>query len=120
MQIGRCERGGGCRRDELTANRRGANRFEIQTAAVIEDLQHDLRPLVEGADAHGRSRLLAACGANGFRFNPVIDGVPHEMQQRIEQPVDDRLVELHRLPFESQVNLLADLFGHGTHRATQA
>ena len=80
---------------------------DVQSSAIVFDLDHD--PIVpgEGAERHRALLGLSSCLANRRRLEAVGDGIPHHMDQRIDQPLDDASVYLGRSPGKDDIDILA-------------
>ena len=77
--------------------------------AVVADGDIDFARLVEGPQ-HDRGLGRLAGGLPLLRrLDAMIDGIPHQVRERIADGLDDRLVEFHFRPFDLQFALLAQL-----------
>ena len=81
----------------------------VDAAAVVADGDIDFARLVEGPQHDRGLGRLAGRPALLRRLDAVIDGVPHQVSERVANGLDDRLVEFHLRPFDLQVALLAQL-----------
>jgi len=87
-----------------------------RAAAVVGDLDVDEAPLVVGADPDGRPLGLARAAADLIRLHAVVDGVAHEVQERVGDLLDHCVVHLDGFPGELEVDGLARgarRFAHG-------
>jgi hypothetical protein len=53
-------------------------------------------------------------------FQTMVDGVAHEVNQRIGEAVDDRLVDFRGLAFGDQFDVLAGFAGQVVHETAEA
>jgi hypothetical protein len=79
--------------DQPLGDRLGADLLFRQAAAVVDHLDDDAARVVVGVELHGAVLGFAALGAQRRRFDAVVDGVAHEMHQRVAEFLDDRFVE---------------------------
>ena len=64
-------------------------------------------------------RRLASGHALRARLQAMIDGVAHEVQERLTQRLDDHAVGLDFLAGDNETRLLADILCHIAHDARQ-
>jgi len=67
----------------------------------------DLAPLMERPQQDGAGGRLAPGNARFGRFDAVVHGVADQMRQRIADGFQNGFVQLHFLPFQHQLALLA-------------
>src|SRR5450830_673006 len=90
--------------DGLFENARG-----VQAATVILHFQHDHAGVVVGVEAQVALGGLARGQALGGGFDAMVDGVAHQVGQRVGDLVDHRLVQFGFAAAQAQLDLLAQL-----------
>jgi hypothetical protein len=86
--------------------RGGRDGFEIEPATVVPDADFDAVTAHGGADGQARTRGFAGAHARLRRFDAVIDGVAHQVQERAAYALDDRAIELEVGAFDRELDRL--------------
>ncbi|BBP74159.1 hypothetical protein PHLH7_02630 [Pseudomonas sp. Ost2] len=88
----------------------------VQATAVVADFEDDHAGVVIGIEAQVAFGGLADGQALGSRLDAVVDGVAHQVGQRIGDLVDHRLVQLGLAADQAQLDILvqflADITDH--------
>src|SRR5579872_21465 len=91
--------------DYAALDRLLANSLRIQSSAIVADFNVDLTALMKSPkDEASRSSfpcLDTLCG----KFNPMVDGVPHQMGERIFDRLNDGFVQFGLLAFHFDSDL---------------
>src|SRR5690606_942261 len=108
------------RANHAALNSLGANLVYVQSPAVITDFNDDVAGVVISIEAHHTLRRLSPGHARGFRLNAMVDGIAHQVGQRVADLFHHRLVQLGVGTLDLQDNVLAELFADITHYALEA
>ena len=90
----------------------GQDFVPVDSPAVVDHFDGDVAPLVEGFHRYVPFNSLA-----GFRpvfrrgFQPVVNGVPDNVDQRVGEGVDHGFVDLRVFSDDVEFHLLVHLFG---------
>jgi hypothetical protein len=98
---------GRVRRDEPSSDRGCAQCVLVDAGAVVTDLEDDGATGRARRDGHRRVGGLTRRNPLGRRLATMVDGVDHEVLQRVGDAVEHLLVELDVLPDEHQAHVLA-------------
>ena len=94
------------------------DRFAVQAAPVVLDLYVDAASLVEGPKLHTTGfGLPGSATAFGGRFESVVHGVAHHVNQRIAEAVHHGLVQLGILTRHDEPDRLACLPAEVAHQS---
>ena len=85
----------------------GADPLGVDAGAVVADLDDDLAPFVEGVQRSRPSAGLPRPAVRAGGFDAVVDGVAHQVRQRVADGLDDRLVQLGLLALHLDPRLFA-------------
>jgi hypothetical protein len=96
-----------------------ADRVEVEPPAVVGHRHLDGRPPEFGRDRDPAAFRLARRPASGGRLDPVIHGVPHELEQGIPEAFQDRAVHLHLPALEHDLHVLGGGLREIAHRPLQ-
>src|SRR5439155_25305210 len=80
--------------DELLLDGLMLDAFGVDAAAVVADFDVDLAALVIGPQPDAAVARLAGRGAALGRFDAMVDGVAHQVRQRVTDRLDQSLVQL--------------------------
>src|SRR5690606_28962171 len=94
--------------DEPERNGLPADLLKIKPPAILLDIDDDVAPFVEGAQADAALGGFSEAFALFRGFETVIDRIAEEVRQRIPQPFDHLLVEFGLLADELDVHPLAE------------
>src|SRR5262249_32896355 len=90
--------------------------LQIDSAPIVPYFQNNLRALVIRIQVQRAASRLACCNTLLRIFDPVINGVSHQVHQRLGERVQNTLVKVSVLSghLESHVtsNLLSDIANH--------
>ncbi len=100
------------RRDDIARARDLADPRDVDAAAVVLDFDDHVLALPGGPKDDRRRRWLAELGPFGRAFEPVVQAVAQDMQQRLGDRLDDRLVGFRRGALDHQARGLAEGGGH--------
>ena len=75
--------------------------------AVVGDDDLDLRPRSAAETRTRAASGLPAARRTVGRLDAVVDGVAHQVRERVLQPFEDRAVDLDVAPLDDQVDVLA-------------
>ena len=89
----------------------------MKASAVVLDVDEDLRPLLPRADEQPAGGRLALALTLLRRLDAVIDGVSHQMNERLAELFKDLLVESGGRAFETEFRLLAKVAAEIAHHA---
>src|SRR6185437_4625459 len=92
----------------------------VETAAVVAHFHGDVAAAMAGIEVHGAFGGLAGGDARFRRFDAVVDGIAHQVNQRIADLLEHGLVELGLLTRELQLDLLAEALRQVAHHAREA
>jgi len=108
--------GGGFRIDQALLACLGAQLFRINAGAVVLHLDADVVAFLLRRQAHMAHTRLALGFAQVGHFHAVVDGVAHQVHQRVSQRFDQVAVELGLGADQLQVHFLlqraGDVAGH--------
>ena len=99
----------GVGRHEAALPRPVENAGLVESGAVVLDLDDDAAALVVGVELYRPGRVLARGTSYRRRLEPVVEGVAHQMDERVRYLLEHRLVELGALARQAQFHLLAEL-----------
>src|SRR5690606_18858321 len=80
----------------------------VETLAVVGDLDHDVPALMRGAELERSGARLSGADPRVRLLDAVVDRVPDHVRQRIDELLDDALVELRLLALENEMDLLPE------------
>ena len=92
----------------------------IDAAAIVADFDDDLRALMVGVEINRAARGLARGEAFVGGLDAVVDGVAHEMHQRLAERIENAFVEISVLAGNVQGHVLAALLGDVANDARKA
>ena len=94
-----------------------AERARIDATSTIEAAFDNVVSLVARVDATRNEELAAALQALRRRFDGVIEGVAHQMGERVSDLFNDAFVQFGVFAHHLQLDFLAELFGEIADRA---
>ena len=97
--------------DDLLLDGLMLDAFGVDAAAVVADFDVDLAALVIGPQPDAAVARLAGRGAALGRFDAMVDGVAHQVRQRVTDRLDQSLVQLGLTALGLQADFLAELPG---------
>ena len=106
-------------RDDPLLHRLGPQLLGVDARTVVPDLDLHVAALLEGRQGKRPLGRLAGRLPSLRSFDPVIDGVAHEVGQWIPEGLEDRPVELDLLAFDDESASLAELRSQVAHHARQ-
>jgi hypothetical protein len=107
------------RRDQAFFDSLAANSVAVEAAAVVGNLDDDLAAFVVRAQQQAPFGGLADRDASLGLLDAVVDGIAHNVRQRIFDGFDDRLVELGFFAFHLDAHLFAAHRRDVAHRARE-
>ncbi len=96
-----------------------ANLREVDAAAIVANFDDDLRALVIRVEINRAARGFAGGDAVFGAFDAVIDGVAHDVHQRLGERVENALVEIGVLAGEVESDVFAALLGDVANEARE-
>ena len=99
------------------ASAQRAQRCRVDAPAVVGDGDHDVIAALEGLDADASLGILAARDALLARLDRVIERVADHVHQRIDELLDDQLVELGVGAAQLEPHVLAEVDAQAAHDA---
>jgi len=98
---------------------RRPDRGEVEPRTVVDDRDPQSVAAKLRADDDVSRRALSQAHPLACRFQSVIDGIPKEVEKRLAERVEDRAIGLDFLPFDHDLDILADARGDIARRARQ-
>ena len=95
------------RADQALAAGGGADAIGIDAAAIVGQADEDIIAFGPYPQTDGGQGGLARRKALGGTFDTMVHRIANQVQQRLEQFVDDRLVGFHRAAVDHQLRWLA-------------
>ena len=92
-----------------------ADAFQVQSGAVVGDFDVDLAALVEGTQSETTAGRFSGSRPRFGGLDAMIDGIAHEVRQRILNRFENRAVQFRVLTLHFQSNLLAAAQGQVPH-----
>ncbi|MCY1415636.1 hypothetical protein D9M71_311270 [compost metagenome] len=92
----------------------------VETGTVVADLDQDVAALMLGGQGQPAGARLAGSLALLGRFDAVIEAIAYQVGQRIDDPLDQTLVQLSGLALGDQLDILAQLGGQVAHLTREA
>jgi hypothetical protein len=114
------EFGGGRAIEDSTLDQPLADLLGVDAVAVVANEDEDVVAAVRGFEADGADLGLAAGKPDFGGLHAVVDGIAHQVHQRVAQFVDHALVEFGLLAADLQVHFLVPLDGDIAHHALEA
>jgi hypothetical protein len=112
--------GGGARVDEPALDCLVGDELGVDAMAVVADFDDHAAAGVTRRDLERADRRFAGGAALGRRLESVIEGVAHQVHERVAQGVDDGAVQLRVGAHELELDLLAQLVGEVADQAGKA
>src|SRR5208282_332347 len=78
-----------------------------QAGAIVADFDIDLSTFMKGAQDQASASLLASLEADFWKFDAMVDGIAHQMGERILDGLDDGLVEFGLFALHLDAHFLA-------------
>ena len=97
-----------------------ANPVRVDATTVVLNLDDDMVALAARAQNNRGDRGFPCRRALGAQLDAVIHRVAHDMEQRLEQHLDDRLVGFGLLALDDQPHRLRQRFRHLAHKARES
>src|ERR1700726_3502357 len=92
-----------------------ANLYEVDAAAIVAHFDHNLRALVVRVQVNrAAGRLICGDALLGI-FHAVIDGIAHEVHQRLGKRIENAFIEIRVLAGEFESDIFAALLGYIAH-----
>ena len=110
---------GDVRADQSPLDRFGANLLDIESGAVVFDFDQDGVAAMGGMQIDRTGRRLPLRDAHGRRFDAVVDGIAHQVHQRIHQSLDHARVHFGVLTGRDQGDFFSCRSGHLTRRPAE-